>query len=141
MSQYKALNDLVAIELLLEGQREKIYQKISLGENEQALQANVSRGSPPLSSSSVSEFIIVSTDLHPSKEDANSYFKDKFSPSREKLNRTFNVTYKTQEYFYYAFVLNGYIVCPAFLANFLGLNEYSCLEVKHHLKYYYIFLD
>src|ERR1700730_10923313 len=126
MYPYKALNDLVAIELLLEGKREKIFQTISLGENEQALQANVGKGSPPLSSSSASEFSIVSPDLPSSiEEDVNSYLKDIFSPSREKLKRTFNVTYKTQKYFYYAFVLGGYIVCPAFLANFLGLTEYS----------------
>ena len=71
----------------------------------------------------------------------SSFFVQSSFLLNDKSERIFQVLDEYGKHFYYAFKIRGYIVCPAFLAGYLGITDYSCLSVGNKFNYYYIFLD
>ena len=45
--------------------------------------------------------------------------------SESELKRVFKVKHLSSDYYYYAFKVDNYIVCPAFLAESLGITNYA----------------
>jgi hypothetical protein len=107
------LRDAVEIELVIEGSRNELYEKITV--------AGCSNPGPQFEFS-CPEFLV-----------QNIYPKD------DKL--VFQVKYGNNYLYYYAFKFKEFIICPAFLGEFFGLGDYSYLVVEKDCKYYYIFLD
>jgi hypothetical protein len=60
--------------------------------------------------------------------------------SESELKRVFKVKHLSSDYYYYAFMLDDYIVCPAFLAESLGITNYACINVIYGAFYSYIFV-
>jgi hypothetical protein len=60
--------------------------------------------------------------------------------SESESKRVFKVKHLSSEYYYYAFILHDYIVCPAFLADSLKITNYACLNVIYGTNYSYIFV-
>jgi hypothetical protein len=106
------LRDAVEIELVIEGSRKDLYEKIT-----------------------TQPFLKVN---HQNK--GCKFFVQKIYPSNDDI--VFEVTFNNIYYVYYAFKFREFIICPAFLGEFFGLVDYSCLVVtKTFYRYYYIFLD
>ena len=109
-----ALVDSVELELLIEGERNVLFQKITrMGETPIEVKDSI---------------------------DLNSFSVQKIYPSSDGSELVFEVTHHFAKLYYYAFKFKGNLCCPAFLAEFFGLFDYACLKVSNGSVYFYIFL-
>ena len=111
-----ALQNSVDIELLIEGSRNELFEKIT---------SEVSPSGRRLSSDDKALTFCIQ----------HSYL------SADRSERIFKVKCDNFEHFYYAFGFKGYVVCPAFLVSMFKLTDYACLDVRNDTHYYYIFLS
>ena len=107
-----ALVDSVALELLIEGERNDLFQKIT------------SKG-------------VASMEVEGSF-DPSLLSVQKVYQSIDGTELVFEVAFHFSKLHFYAFKFKGYLCCPAFLASFFGLTDYACLNVSN--LYFYIFL-
>ena len=109
-----ALVDSVELELLIEGERNDLFQKITrMGETPIEVKDSI---------------------------DLTSFSVQKIYLSSDGNELVFEVTHQFAKLYYYAFKFKGYLCCPAFLAEFFGLTDYACLKVSNGSVYFYIFL-
>ena len=162
-----ALKTIVDIELLIEGRRSELFQKLisqvppipssrdslsfenTPGQPSSANHSNLS-GHPPISSgegtSSLephnNNFSLTqgSVDHRQKQVDKTSYEVRDYYLKNDRSECTLRVKYLASEYYYYIFKFNGYVVCPAFLYSRFKLAEYACLDANHG-RHLYIFLD
>jgi hypothetical protein len=107
--------DAVAIELLIEGSRKSIFEKIT--------RDGISLRDNKLFNGNHSQF-----------------FVQNISPL-EDGGVDFQVVHDNYDIHYYAFRFKNFIFCPAFLRKFLAISKYSCLVVNNifpNFPYYYI---
>ena len=163
-----ALTDNIKIELLLEGNRSELFQRIvsqvpstpsgsdslcfasipgpvdnpvsSSAEAMLPFQSNISVEQTP-----ATENVPSTQSLHVNdKQDVFGFYyfvQDSFL-SDNGSERIFKVKYKTCEYYYCAFEFKSYVICPAFLASWFEVTDYGCLDVViNNSHYYYIFLS
>jgi hypothetical protein len=109
---FSPILDAVAMELLIEGSRKKIYSKIT-GGGYKLRDNDLFNGTP-------SQFFVQNISL------SNDGGLD------------FQVVYNNHDIHYYAFRHKKFIFCPAFLHEFFSLSDYSCLAVTGFFTYYYI---
>jgi hypothetical protein len=131
----RAIEKVVDIELFIDDDRRRLFEKITQGNP-------TSTPSTPAKASS-SE---VSPDSSvPAQENTLSYYTVTGSSwiksdTKSESKRVFEVEHLSIKYRYYAFILDGYIVCPAFLARSLEITDYACLNVIYGTNYFYIFV-
>jgi hypothetical protein len=115
-----AIKNSVDIELFIEGRRLPLFEKITQGNVATNLLKTM--GYVPVESISSIYSVI------------GSFWDEPES------KRVFKVQHLSSHYLYYAFMLDDYIVCPAFLARSLKITNYACLNVIHGNNYPYIFV-
>ena len=113
-----ALQNSVDIELLIEGSRYELFEKITFRDS-----------SLGVHSAAVIDNQALSFSIQ------RSYLTD------DGLERIFEVKCGTFEHSYCAFEFKGYVACPAFLVSFFNVTDYACLDVRNGAYYYYIFLS
>ena len=166
-----ALTEKIAIELLIEGNRSELFQRIVSqvptspsgsdsrsfasipGPVDNASSSSAEAGALLNSNISVAQTrateIIPSTQLlhvNDKQDDKQDdlgfyYFVQDSYLSENGSERIFKVKHRTTEYYYRAFELKNRVVCPAFLASWFDTTDYACLDVINGFHYYYIFLD
>ena len=147
-----ALNNIVDIELLIEGSRSELFQKLisqtppgpchrSPGE-EGSLQLRT-----PVCQTLTpgNDFPAKSADVDRQQPhiqvDESSYVVQSSYLSGNRSERIFKVIHKASEHYFYAFKFEDYLICPAFLASFFKVTDYACLGVSTNGSHYcYIFL-
>ena len=155
---FVTFNDPVRIELLIEGMRDELFQKLTrkvLPDNfNYSLHDDTPFHSPP----DLSEQMITDpfkddpmesdhnpeSPLPPTQQmdvDDSSYSVTKSFLTIDKSERIFKVVTGSTEQYYFAFELGSFIVCPAFLAGLFGLTDFACLDVRNSFNYHYIFLE
>ena len=112
-----ALQNSVDIELLIEGSRNELFEKITSHDSFSDRRTSANYDEPVT-------FCI-----------QRSYL------SNDGSERIFEVKFDNFEHFYYAFEFKGYVLCPAFLVSMFDLTDYACLDVRNGTHYYYIFLS
>jgi hypothetical protein len=138
-----AIDTSVDIEIFIEGRRSLLFNKISSGPAPSAMgssrsdilgcnncSSDYANSLPQASGGSVyvrKNILCLYTII--------DSFWDKF-----ESKRVFEVEHLSTKYYYYAFVLDDYIVCPAFLARSLDITHYACLNVIYGNNYPYIFV-
>jgi hypothetical protein len=147
-----AIDNVVDIELFIEGRRLLLFEKITHG--------NINHPNPPPSNKEYYSSLFVNSygervPYYPDdlmllfnsipleeEEDPSLYKVIESSWSVAESIRVFKVKHLSIEYFYYAFMLDDYIVCPAFLARSLSirLKDVACLNVTSGAIYSYIFV-
>ena len=105
-------NKLVELELLIEGIREKLFEKFT-----NQVHPDIANGHD---------------------QGTLTYNVKKVNPF-ENDEVVFNVTVLSTNLKYYAFEHKGYLCFPAFLADFFKINEPVCLVVGDDFKHYYVF--
>ena len=161
-----ALTNSIDIELVIEGNRSELFQKIisqvpstsSGGDSHSPASApgQVDKTSSLTDESNMSvdqtgvmENGTSAQSLHVDDKGVNmqddlgfyyvvqdSYLSDNGS------ERIFKVKHMTSEFYYCAFKFKDWVVCPAFLASWFELTDYACLDVAiNDSHYYYILLD
>lgn len=113
-----ALVNHAEIELLIEGERNYLFQKLT-GKNENTVE-EIDRNS-----SNYSFFNVLN--VYPSKHDDSELILE--------------VEHCKHKFYYYIFKFNGYLCCPAFLVKFFKLTDYACLIFRNFNDYYYVFLN
>jgi hypothetical protein len=147
-----AIKNCVDIELLIEGRRSLLFRKItqkyvdtnsalsmdsssSVVEKSDSGSSYGSENVPKASNSSVS----VGQD-NPFIYTVTGSIWDESEGVKSEPKRVFKVKHLSDEYYYYAFTLRSYIVCPAFLARSLNIANYAFLNVIYDTNYPYIFI-
>ena len=130
-----AIENSVDIELLIEGNRDFFFKKIS-GQNPLPPRPADIVNSPSQSSEAIET-------PDPSGQIAMAYryrVQESYLLDQE---RVFRVRFHSSEYHYYAFEFKGYIVLPAFLAASFEISKYACLNViiASGLGLCYIFVE
>jgi hypothetical protein len=129
-----ALTNIVDIELFIEGKREMLYQKIACPD----LHSRVINDSRP-------SHMIKIANLKQSSEQKNdspySYDVQGTQLLEDGSGRIFKVEHLNSIHLYYAFIFEGYVILPAFLAAIFKLSDYACLDVSNGFHHYYIFLN
>ena len=140
------LENNVDIELLIEGNRDMLFQKIT---NPPPHNSSVAIISPDQTSEIMQDPFDPPQIVVPAPSYSNSSINvnyslefrviDYYFSRQEKPEYVFRVKYRSDDYYYYAFEFKDYIVCPAFLlASFEQIN-YACIRVSHkRTSYYYI---
>ena len=129
-----ALDSVVDIELLIEGNRDALFQKIAY---------------PDLSSYPISDSSERSSNTVGIPSIQQSYLQADESPydvqdsclSNDKSERIFKVKHLGFIHYYFAFKFNGYVILPAFLATKFKVSDYACLDISNGFHHYYIFLN
>ena len=78
------------------------------------------------------------------KTSSNSYFfnvQNIYSLKDDDSEYVLEVDDSNRRFYYYIFKFNGYLCCPAFLAEYFEVHNYACLKVINGSDYFYIFID
>ena len=131
-----AFENIVDIELFIEGNRGTLYQKIALPD---PLTYPVSECHEL--SSLTSE--IPSPEQSYVQDDESLYEVQDSWLSNDRLERIFKVKHHGSIHYYYAFKFNDCVILPAFLDTkfIFTISDYACLDVFNGFHHYYIFLD
>ena len=106
------INKLVELELLIEGDREKLFKKFT------------NRNQP---------------DIANAHDQGTLIYNVKRVNLLRNGEIVFNVTVFSKSLKYYAFEHKGYLCFPAFLADFFKIDEPVCLVAGDGFKHYYVF--
>jgi hypothetical protein len=147
-----AITNKVDIELLIDGNRAKLFEKITQNvlahknlPPEAANASYVKVGNLVQSNASV----VLSKNISKHPNSSTSSKINKLSPVYkvyqseligDRSERIFYIRNSSFEFSYYAFIFDSYLVCPAFLAKKLKITKYACLNVFDIIDYYYIFV-
>lgn len=123
------LVDNVAIELLINGHRNELFEKLTR------------RDPPPFTSACQNMSNSQSDLIDQNKNDPSLYVVKEHYLSEDKKELVFKVINRSVELWYYAFEFDDYICCPAFLAASLKITNYAYLTVTEGTEYYYIFFE
>jgi hypothetical protein len=138
-----AIDKSVDIELFIEGRRLLLFRKINSGLAPSAIGSSRSDilGCNPCISDGFDNLPIASGGSVYVRKNIFCLYTviDSFWDEVES-KRVFEVEHLSTKYFYYAFMLDDYIVCPAFLARSLEISKYACLNVICDNNYPYIFV-
>ena len=155
---FVTFNDPVRIELLIEEKRDELFQKLTRKVLPDSFNYSLHDDTPFHSPPDLSEQMITDpfkddpmesdhnpeSPLPPTQQmdvDESSYSVTKSFLTIDKLERIFKVVTGSTEQYYFAFELEGFIVCPTFLAGLFGLTDFACLYVRNDFDFYYIFLE
>lgn len=84
------------------------------------------------------------TNVQIHKSSSNSYFfnvQNIYSLKDDDSGFVLEVDDSNRRFYYYIFKFNGYLCCPAFLAEYFEVHNYACLKVSNGSDYFYIFID
>ena len=118
---FSAIKDRVVIELIIEGNRNEIFEKITRSYS----QSPFTRDQYLASSSN-------------SSDDSSFYFIQDSLLSEDRKEIVFEVRMGGDKFYYLAFEFKGFVCCPAFLAKSLRLGGYACLSVRKDREFSYI---
>jgi hypothetical protein len=129
----RAIEKIVDIELFIDDHRVHLLKMITQGN------INPSPCTPAKSSSSgvvgpVNSIPVGENNLSPFTVTSSSW-------NKSESKRVFEVEHLSTKYYYYAFMIRDYIVCPAFLARSLEIANYAFLNVIYGTNYFYIFVN
>ena len=165
-----ALKNNIDIELLIDGRRNELFQKITshvpstpFGNDPNSPESipdldfkhfpSSDNGKPPFQSN-------ISIDQSPATENVPSaqslHFNNNLDDMQDVLGyfyfvqdsflsdngseRIFKVKHRSIDYYYYAFKFKDWVVCPAFLVSWFGLTKYACLKVVNDSSRYFYIL-